>query len=446
MKLRLSVACVAASALLAGCGGGGSNGIPPISSVNPISTGSLVFAVGTANLYGTGTGLNVVSTYRQASGLSNVTVDTPTITGPFKVPAAGKAGSGVDAYSTLPNGPSAQEVTLGGIITGTSQSVHPGTPACDQSTPCIVNNANGGTTTIPPNTTTFGQSGGVFVNGLSPGNYTNNGVASSYTPYVEPLYDTTSGNQFTPFGGPPAFPGANGLGLRDGLSNIGTGVVGIPLGISTFSGVKVNGGNYTLSLQVPTGYAGQTPTYGTATATATLRTAATLPTITAPAFVLDGKGGGTVTVAALPAGVTEEVVQIVDTGNGGTNCQGATGANAIPVYYTIVAHAAGAVPLPDSIGPNTNLSGGQSNITPSPSICTAAQNTAAAGSAQPGDNYTVQAIGADYPLFESLYPVNTNQTPTLAGANGQADITISAVVGATSASRNRHVSRGSRSI
>jgi len=449
MKLRLSAACAAASALLAGCSGGGSNGIPPINTVNPISTGVLKFAVGTANLYGTGTGLNVVSTYRQSNGLSNVLVDTPTITGPFKLPAAGAAGglSAFDPYSTLPAGPSASEVATGRIITGTSQSVHVGTPVCDQASACTVPNGSGGTVQIAPNTTTFGQAGGVFVNGISPGNSTNGGVAASYVPYTEPLYDTTSGFQFVPFGGPPAFPGPNGLGNRDGVTNVGRGNVGIPLGITTFAGVIPSAGTYTLSVQVPTGFSGQSPTYATTSATAPLASTATLPAITAPAFTTDGKGGGSFTVAALPAGVTEEIVQIVDTGDGGpVNCQGAVGSTVFPTYYTIVVKAPGAYTLADTIGPNTNTQGGLTGITPSPSICTAAQNTAAAGAATPGDNYTVQAIGADYPLYESLYPVNTSQAPTLAGANGQADITISASVAATSASHNRHVLRSRRSI
>ena len=435
------------SALLAGCSGGGSNGIPAIHSVNPLSTGKLQFVVGTANLYGTGSGLNVVSTYRQASGLSNVTVDTPTIHGPFTLPAKSAAGGGVDPYSTLPGGPSAQEVSIGHEIAGTSQTVHPGTPACDSALPCSELNANGGTVTITPNTTTFGQSGGVFTNGLAPGNYTNQGVASSYVPYSEPLYDTTSGNTFTPFGGPPAFdPNHDGLGVRDGLFNLGAGVLGIPEGISTFAGVGVAAGTYTLSVQVPTGVSGTTSTFGTATSSANLASTALLGTITAPVLVLDGNGGGSFTIAAFPLGVTEEIVQIVDMGDGASvSCQGAIGASegAGPAYYTIVAKAPGTFSLPDAIGPNTTISSGITKITPSPSICTAAQNTAAAGAATAGDAYTVQAIGADYPLYESLYPINGSQTPTLAGANGQADITISALgAPVTSTSHTRRLLNG----
>ena len=440
-KIRLVAAGAALSALLAGCGGGGgSNGIPPISSTNPLSGGVLQFSVGTANLYGTGTGLNVVSTYRQSNGLSQVLVDTPTITGPFTLPGFGSAGSGVDPYSTLPNGPSASEVAKGGIITGTSQSLHPGTPTCDSATSCSVPSASGPNVTIPPNTSTFGLSGGVFTDGISPGNSTTNTTAYSYVPYTEPLYDTTSGNQFVPFGGPPAFdPDKDGLGLRDGLFNLGKGVLGIPLGVTAFSGVTPSAGTYTLSVAVPTG----TSTFGTVTATSTLKTTALLGTITAPALTLDGLGGGTFVVPALPSGVTEEIVEIVDVGDGtSVSCQGPIGASegAGPAYYTFVVTAPGTYTLPDKIGPNSTISSGASVITPSPSICTAAQNTTAnGGTATPGDSYTVQAIGADYPLYESLYPITTSQSPAIVGAAGQSDITISALSGpATSSAIHRN--------
>jgi hypothetical protein len=110
------------------------------------------------------------------------------------------------------------------------------------------------------------------------------------------------------------------------------------------------------------------------------------------------------------------------------------------VYYTILVTKPGTYTLADTIGPNTNVSGGISGITPSPSICTAAQNTAAAGgTATPADSYTVQAIGADYPLYESLYPINKTQAPTIVGASGQADITISALAGPGAATGTAHM-------
>ena len=445
--LRLIPALAAISALLSGCSGTPSTAIPKITSVNPLSTGTLQVAVGTANLYGTMTGLNLVSTYRQSGGLSNVLVDTPTITSPFTLPAASAAGGGIDAYSTLPGGPSVEEVAIGGELTGTSQSVHPGTPACDSLSPCSVPSASGPNVTIAPNTSTFGQAGGVFTDGISPGNSTNQGVATSYVPYTEPLFDTSSGNTFVPFAGPPAYGGPNGLGTRDGTFSLGAGVLGLPLGISTFAGVGIATGSYKLSLQVPTGFSGQTETYGTTSATATMSSTALLGGIAAPALTLDGNGGGSFVIASLPAGVTEELVEITNFGDGSdapATCQGALGATidtgsggAGPVYYTIEVKSPGTYTLPDTIGPNTTFNSGPNVITPSESLCSAAANTAAEGATAPADVYTVQAIGADYPLYESLYPNTTSVSPTLVGVNGQADITISAttLVGTLSKSR-----------
>jgi hypothetical protein len=49
-----------------------------------------------------------------------------------------------------------------------------------------------------------------------------------------------------------------------------------------------------------------------------------------------------------------------------------------------------------------------------------------------GGKYQVYLVGADYPLLEAAYPVNTKQTPVIAGANGQADITASYATAGTS--------------
>ncbi len=409
--IRFTLSIAAAGVLLGGCGGGGngSSGIPPITSVNPLQTGKLEFAVGTANVFGTASGLNVVATYRQSNGLSNVLVDTPTITGPFTVPGTpGTPGLSFDPLSTLPGGPSSSEIGAPGTIEGTPQG--------------FSNTA----------LSTFGQSGGVFVNGLSPGNSNNGGVADSYVPYTEPLYNASTTTTFVPWGGPPAFdPDKNGMGLRDGQNNLGAGVLGIPEGFTTFQGVIASAGSYKLSLVVPTGFSGSTATTGTVSATATIASTTKLPTLTATALTLDGSGGGTITLPAgdFAGGITEVYVEITDTGNGAaSNCQGVLGAvgGAGPVYYTIVAKAAGTYTLPDKDGPNTNTSGGTTGLSPSESICTAAANAGA------GDSYSVQLIGTDYDMYGATYPISKSQAPTLAGANGQADITISLPVTATS--------------
>jgi hypothetical protein len=45
-----------------------------------------------------------------------------------------------------------------------------------------------------------------------------------------------------------------------------------------------------------------------------------------------------------------------------------------------------------------------------------------------GDIVIVAAVGYDYPAFEAGPPGNTSQKPAIAGANGQADITMSPIV------------------
>jgi len=143
-------------------------------------------------------------------------------------------------------------------------------------------------------------------------------------------------------------------------------------------------------------------------------------------------------------GISEVYVEIVDTGvaGGGISCQGIRGTEDAPVYYTIVAKSAGAVTLPDNDGPNTATTGGPSNIVPSHSICTAADNlaaqTAANGGTAPavapgGDTYEVYVIGLDYDMYGASYPITKSQSaPTTSSSSGQTDITVSLPVAGVS--------------
>ena len=450
----LSIVAVIA---VTGCGGGATGG-PAITSVNPTSPSysSLQFAVGTANIYGNAQiGLNVVATFRQTNGTSATGVNTPQIKGPFSfIPGiVPQTGGGPDPYSTVLNGgPSVTEVLGQNGIIGTPQTVAPGTPYCDGTPPLPSNNPK--VTLVPcpsglsPNTTTFGQSGGVFAMGLAPYNHVAaTGQSYSYQPYAQPFYgaqDPTSTFQFIPWGGPPAFdPDGTKLGERDGAGSI-NGVdsfndpyfLGVAEGIGVFDAVVPATGTYTLNVGVATVGNGGAVSTSTVTKTAQLGSLTPLPTLTAPVLTFDGNGGASFT-ASLPPGVTEAYVQIVDYGPGGgpndgavskpANCQGARGTQFAPVYYTIhITSAASATyTLPDTIGPNLATSGGPTNIQPSPSICTAGQNNAA------GDDVVVQMIGFDYPVYQAalgLTQSSTPQNPTITGASGQADITISQAV------------------
>jgi len=432
-------------------------GCPPTSP----SCSKLQVAVGTANIYGLSTGLNVVSTMRQANGESALGEDTPTLTGPFVQTNAAQPADGnnlADPYTTAyffagsPSagaGPSLPEsLAASAKISGTTQLVHPGTPFCDTKSappPGFMQCPAG----IAPNTSTFGQSGGVFAMGLAPYNIVANTAQSySYQPYPVPLYDPgTTHPQFVPWGGPPAFdPDGNGMGTRDGLIILGTDsfcppngcpyFLGVGEGVTFFEGVTPAVGTYTLAVQVAVIGNNGSKQVSTISASAQLNALTVLPTLTAPVVTPDVSGDGGATFnAALPAGVSEALVQIVDYGpgagplnGGGTapNCQGPKGTSFAPVYYTIVVRASGAFALGAANGPN-NLAGGPGSLTPTPSICTAAQNNAVVG-VNAGDNFTVQMIGFDYPDYEAAVGLTkpaVPQAPPITGPGGQSDITIS---------------------
>lgn len=426
---RILAAAAAAGLLLGGCGGGGngSSGIPSTTSTNPTSVGKLSFAVGTANIQGT-IGLNVAAVYRASDGLSASLTNTPTISGPAKffTGATAATADGADFYSTIPGGPGVLDISSG-TITGTPQTLQYGTA-------------------VATNTSSFGQSGGVFSQAISPGNESvSSNQAFSYRPYDIDVYQATFASAAAdknnaadvPFGGPPAFdPDGNGMGLRDGLNTLKYGVLGIPEGFTAFAatGLTPAAGAYTMSLSVPTGHSGATPTFSTVTGSASITSTTPLPSLdpTLLAFTPDGSGGATFTIPAsyFTGGVTEVYVQVVDLGDGGTNCQGTYGTPAGPVYYTIVATAAGAQKLPDTDGPNTAVNAGASSLTPSESICTAAANTTAnGGTATPGDTYTVMVVGLDYDAYGNSYIKSSKPPAQVATWNGtQADITVSNVL------------------
>jgi hypothetical protein len=375
-----NIGAIAGLALLAaGCTSGNSRIEPSYTSVNPLDY-KLEFAVGTANYQVvdpnaedvlTITGLNTVETYRQPNGLSGTLVNSPTLIGPegFLVPA-GSSEAGDDAGTST--------------ITSTPQSVQPGADT-------------------PPNT--FGQAGGVFAYGFLPVNSTNNALTGNngYTPYGQPFYTDAfssdgSDDSSVYLGGPPAYTNVE-------TGTYPAGFLGFTQGFNSFA-ATIAGGTYTLETVVPT----STTKTGTLTASATLGSTALLPTYTLPEIAEDGTGGATITIT-VPAGVTETMVDVEDLGGG--TCQGAYSA---PLYYTVVDHTAGpataTVTLPDDVGPIS-----PTDHTAFPTLCD-------------GDTYVVNLVGVDYPAYEAgPGQPNSNgssETPTLLGAAGQADITVSA--------------------
>lgn len=509
-SIKLALTGAAAVLVLSACGAGAS-GPPSTKTTSPATIGKLQFAVGTANIYGTFTGLNVVSTYRQANGRSAVEVNSPSITGPFTFGALGPGcagGGGSDIFSTAfeasgpavfgngcsstfktldatsvaavggpaPSGPSSQELADATVTAGVPSATIMSTPAglsdatlvCDSYTTCAG---------VAPNTTTFGQGGGVFAIGLQPANITNSGTPyTGYAPYQMPIYqqfctNATAGTvgtcdldansptggvevATTPWGGPPALDAdGKGMGTRDGTYDIGA-VLGVTEGVTVFQGLVPSAGTYTMNVIVPTGVNAQGgSSYATITSSSTLTTTTpVIATATSPTLTEDGTGGGTFAAFALPAGATEALIQVVDYGpvgniNAGTggpytvNCDTSSAGNSVgteyfPVYYTVIAHAGGSYTLPDMDGPNLDAGVSSSSFANGYTLCTADQNAATqealglydpstgTGTAPGGDLYTTQVIAVDYPLYEAS-PLFGGQAPTITGTGGQADISIS---------------------
>jgi hypothetical protein len=313
-------------------------------------------------------GLNTVVTYRQPNGLSGTLLNTPVITGPSTFVNTGSGGSA--------------NCVGAGIDAGTNRLT-------GQPQPLL------GTAAAP---STFGTAGGAFSYGFQPVNSTTGGGVS-FAKYALPCFGAPT-TQYV--GGPPVFPQS-----RDG--NSPSGFQGYAMGFTDFAATPV-AGTYSLTLTVPTGFdINSNATFMTVTASSNLSSLAMLPTIAAPTFTFDGVGGGTVGVT-IPAGVTEAYAIVRDAGPGA--CFPAS--QAPPIYYTARTTTTGAqtLTIPSNVGPT--IGGGAAR-----SICS-------------GDTVRVYVVGFDYPANAANPAFSASQSPTITGANGQADITTSAFTTVTS--------------
>jgi hypothetical protein len=371
---------------LQACGNGGASE-PPVTSLDPAATSKLQFAVGVATIASNGGqsvayGLNAVLTLRQADGLSGVLYSIPQILGP-------------SSFNVLTSTQTGNDVQSAGADLGTN---HITWSTLNQ--PQWTGQPRG----IKAATT------GAFGYGFCPCNSDAgpiNGTAPVYQAFNLPVYGN---NEELFYGGPPAFPAADPAVLALGWQ-------GYSLGFTDFAVAPVVG-TYALYAAVPPAYTTPqnptpspnpdgtpTPAPGVLAARAQLTKLAPLPVFQTPAFVSDGKGGGTVSVT-VPAGATEAMAIVrADARTGVGDC---ILAHTSDSYYTLVAKHSGTqrLPLPDNIGPQTST--GQ----PSASLC-------------PQSTYQVYAVGADYPAYEAAYPQNLAQLPHIRGANGQADVTTS---------------------
>jgi hypothetical protein len=387
-KTTILLACVG----LAACGGGGA-AEPTLTQANLLAN-KLQLAVGVATFADGSKGLNVVSTFRQPNGLSATLVNTPSLTGPFTVNAP--VGSSCPGSSFLAG------LVGRAYLAGFAEldgNFHPaGAAGADAGTHTI----SGSPQTPPGNTvpcSTLGEGGGVFAYGITLQNSTpdqTTNVGPNYF-YPQPLYGLGLQSPLPYVGGPPAYPN-----VRTGTYPAG--FLGYAQGFLTFAIGAPPAGTYTLNVLVPAANAGS----ANFAATAAIASSGGLAPFGAPPNVTeDANGDGGLTVSfTSPPGVTESVVDIVDIGPNAGSSLPPNGA--APIFYTILAQGSGAhvVTLPPNVGP-------------------VAPNGAASPSLLPGDNYVVTVIGVNYPLVEAGPPSNLQLSPTIAGSNGQADITIS---------------------
>ena len=290
---------------------------------------------------------------------TNNTVGNPKFTTNAKLQLA--VGTLNDAFGALT---SVAGVYLNAVSTfrnqfGTSAYISPGTPSFAL--------PGGGSATVC----------GLFSNGQNPRTMINPFIVNPPPASPGPI------GAFAPaFGAPPAFSPANSDGIGYALGYL----VYLNAGDSNNAPCTLFVlppapalGAYTLSTSVTVN--GKHIPYS---ATATLGGAPlVLPAETTPVYAPGaiGSGGGTFTVV-MPAGVTESLINIVDTGTGaGTSIETTTTSAVVPP-----------------------------------------------GTLVPGDSYAAFVIGADYPLVESSTPNNMAQAPTITGVGGTADITVSDVL------------------
>ncbi|HZZ65204.1 MAG TPA: hypothetical protein VFE17_06895 [Candidatus Baltobacteraceae bacterium] len=356
-------------------------------------------AVGTARIGQDGTvGVNVVTTLRQANGLTAVLADTPTLTGPsgFTVPPGtpgaytgiAPVGNNVDAGTSHISGSPQVPLNNTNLVNstlGTFTGVFSygfGPFNCDQDCTNI--------SAYYP-----GNPNGTGGNGFSSSIYDGSSLIAAVTRSGDPTQPQPffSADPFDYLIGPPAVPFFNN-------GTFPTGFAGYSPGFTVFELPPVSG-QYSLAVNVPA----KNTSPVTYNASATLNAGTVLPATTVAVTGETANGGlsGTVSV---PAGVTETEVFVVDATAG--------------TYFTVgPLSGTGTVSwaLPGNLGP-CNGNNCQSGASATPTL-------------NGGDSYFVAAVGYDYPAFEAGPPGNTQQKPTIAGANGQADLTMSPIVPGT---------------
>jgi len=219
------------------------------------------------------------------------------------------------------------------------------------------------------------------------------------------------------YGGPPAWPSPQGYGLP-------TFFRGFPLGFTDFASTPVAG---TYQLYVTFTTALDYSTWATMQASASLPASAVtspLAVFAQPVLTVQSDGSGIINVT-VPAGVSEAVINVT-----ANDCLLAS--QRPPNNYSLFTKTTGA----QTLFLSSHLGPPDQNGNPTHTFCTVADVTAAEAVSPPGSifpstgNYTLTAVGFDYPAFEASYPQSTSIAPVITSARGTADVTTSNPVNA----------------
>jgi hypothetical protein len=354
MKIPMRVAfCAAALAVVAGCTTGQSNGTPPIASGGgPTGHDALQLRVGTVEFsLDHSIGINVLETFRDASGYTALPITAARLRGPsgFVAPLKSKD-PGAGHHGSIPIGSASNQFVIG----------------------------SAGATTIYAGADGWG---------IGPPGCSCPGV--NFYPFQPQFADAALPIDFPggpePFyGGPPAYPPT--IYNASAISAL----VSIPSGWAEgfyFVGLTKAPPSGTYALDVSYEANGMTVTK---TATAVLDSSKLLPGFVQAEVTSDHKGGLSVHVDFKP-GIKQVIVNVIDANVPPANmsptaCTTGTG------FASLVFSKSGTQRVPDNLG---NLGNGGART-----FCK-------------GDLLNVQAIGFDYDDFHLGPPSNSQQTPPL---------------------------------
>jgi hypothetical protein len=388
---------VSVLASLSACNAGYNPLTSTLVQVDTQANSALQFRVGTA-LFADGTvGLNTLVTFRNTGGASATSINTPAITGPagFVVPnnaQTNPAGGTEDAdvgtnmiTGTPPNGTTTTSFGLtGGAFSygfANSNTSQVGTAVYSQFV--STSKPNNALYLDTDSTIVVGSGKGTVEGTIVPKVFGASDVGAIGNSYPSPLFAPQT-NRLPFLIGPPAVADFHN-------ATVAAGFLGYDSGFTAFAATPV-AGTYSLTINVP---ATVTQSAATFTQAATLASVAPLGAEATPVVITStGDGGATFTVAAAPAGVTNQTLYIVDIGF----------ATAAPTMYSFDAGAAGTFTLNNTSGPTVS--------------------SAATAPFATGDVIFAYVVGSDYDIVTLAPPTNVSESPTLPA---QADISISKV-------------------